>query len=298
MACQKYNDGRFDDGISTMQPPVLTDHLAKSRTYESVPDKPLGRRARNRVARHDQLMTAAMEIVAEEGIEGLTMMAVSERVGCAVGTIYTYFDSKSSLIAALEANAIRILLDVLHQASDTWEDGFDQLDSPDDVAALTRILAIGRLFVSLDRLQPREFEMLQMLLTVKQDLTTDQDRDTILPVALAFLNDINSAIEEAVTTGALRAPSQEPYGGLDQTPDTIFDRTIRLIGAVNGALLAGNVGVNPERISPAIFDGHRLGLNLVTDMLIAWGADRNILREAHRAIHTLDEMGLLLPQTT
>lgn len=255
----------------------------------------MGRRARNRVARHDQLMTAAMEIVAEEGVDGLTMLAVSERVGCAVGTIYTYFDSKSSLIAALEANAIRILLDVLHQSADIWEEALDDMDVPDDVASLVRLLATGRLFVALDRLRPREFEMLQMLLTVKQDLTTNEDRDTVLPVALALLTDINSAIEAAVIVGALRAPTHEPYGGLDQTADTIFDRTIRLVGAVNGALLATNVGVNPERISPSVFDGHRLGLSLVHDMLLAWGADPETLREAHRVVRTFQDQNRLLP---
>lgn len=284
-----------------MQPPLLTSPLSASTQFaepnssDGKNSEPLGRRARNRVARHDQLMTAAMEIVAEEGIDGLTMLAVSERVGCAVGTIYTYFDSKSSLIAALEANAIRILLDLLHRAADIWEEGLDELDVADDIASLVRILATGRLFVALDQLQPREFEMLQMLLTVKQDLTTNQDRDTILPVALAFITDINSAVEAAVGSGALRAPSPQPYGGLDQDPDSISDRTIRLIGAVNGALLATNIGVNPERFSPSIFDGRRLGLSLVNDMLIAWGADPDSLREAHRVIRIFQEQDRLIP---
>lgn len=284
-----------------MQPPLLTSPLSISTRNgaadppESTPSEPMGRRARNRVARHDQLMTAAMEIVAEDGIDELTMLAVAERVGCAVGTIYTYFASKSSLIAALEANAIRILLDVLHESADIWEEGLDELDVPDDVASLVRILATGRLFVALDRVRPREFEMLQMLLTVKQDLTTNQDRDTVLPVALALLTDVNSAIEAAVEAGALRAPSQEPYGGVDQTADTVLDRTIRLVGALNGALLVTNVGVNPERISPSIFDGHRLGLSLVNDMLLAWGAEAETLRAAHRVIRTFQEQDRLLP---
>lgn len=279
-----------------MQPSVLTDPLDISGADETADGKPMGRRARSRVARHDQLMTAAMEIVAAEGVDGLTMMSVADRVGCAVGTIYTYFDSKSSLIAALEANAIRTLLDVLHRASDMWESGFEDLDTPDDIASLARIIASGRLFVALDQLQPREFEMLQMLLTIKQDLTTNQDRDTILPVALALVNDINSTIVAAVASGAIDSPTGEPYGGSHQEPDTIFDRTIRLVGAINGALLVTNVGVNPERISPAIFDGHRLGLSLVDDMLLAWGAERDDLSEAHRVVTALAERGALLPE--
>lgn len=69
--------------------------MTTATTDTSAAGQPTGRRARNRIARHDQLMTASMEILAQEGVEGLTMMAVAERVGCAVGTIYTYFDSKS-----------------------------------------------------------------------------------------------------------------------------------------------------------------------------------------------------------
>ena len=83
--------------------------------------RPTGRRALNRAARHDQLMSAATDIVTEEGLHGLTMQAVAERVGCAVGTIYTYFDSKSALLSALQVSAIQILMASYHEAAEMWE---------------------------------------------------------------------------------------------------------------------------------------------------------------------------------
>ena len=256
---------------------------------------PTGRRARNRIARHDQLMKASMEIVAAEGVEGLTMMSVAERVGCAVGTIYTYFDSKSALVAALEATAIRTLMETYHVGAENWERGLDQLDVPEDIASLVRVIATGRIFVALDNLHPREFEMLQMLLTVKQDLTTNADRDAVLPVGLAFMNDIRSTIDAAAASGAIDAPSDKPYGGLNQPPDNPFDRTIRWISAINGALMTTNVGVDPDRIDPGLFDGRRLGLSLAHDMLLAWGAQKGAMNEAFKIVEELDALGLLIP---
>ncbi len=75
-----------------------------------------GRRARNRATRLQQLIDAASAIVAEKGLDGLTMQEVAERVDCAVGTIYTYFASKSALLAALQVNAIRVLGESYEQA--------------------------------------------------------------------------------------------------------------------------------------------------------------------------------------
>ena len=87
-----------------------------------MPTRPTGRRARNRAARHDQLMAAATDIVTNDGLHGLTMKAVAERVGCAVGTIYTYFNSKSALLSALQVSAIQTLMDSYHEAAEIWEE--------------------------------------------------------------------------------------------------------------------------------------------------------------------------------
>ncbi|MGB6056852.1 MAG: TetR/AcrR family transcriptional regulator [Microthrixaceae bacterium] len=254
-----------------------------------------GRRARNRVARHDQLMLAAGEILAVEGLEGLTMMAVADRVGCAVGTIYTYFDSKSALLSALQSEAIQRLMGTYHAAAEMWEIHLDDSDVDESTAALARAVAMGSLFVAAGDLHPREFEMLQMLITIKQDLTTNADRDAVLPVALAFLNDIRAVIDGAVEAEALNPCGDTAYAGATSPPDSSFDRTLRWIGAMNGALLVSNVGIDPERIDPVIFDGRRLALSLAHDLLLAWGADPDKLVAAHALVDEMENAGHLLP---
>ncbi len=110
--------------------------------------QPTGRRAANRLARHDQLLTAATAIISESGLSGLTMQAVSERVNCAVGTIYTYFSSKSALLAELQVGAITTLIGTVEQGRVMWDEEIDAAGLDEASAALVRLVALGHLFVA------------------------------------------------------------------------------------------------------------------------------------------------------
>lgn len=257
--------------------------------------RPTGRRARNRAARHDQLMAAARDIVTEEGLDGLTMQAVAERVGCAVGTIYTYFDSKSALLSSLQVAAIQTLMSSYHEASDMWEDELSESDLDDAVASLVRLVAFGRIFVASADLHPREFELLQMLISTPLDLTTNEDRDSVLPIALALVNDFRVLIDDAIEVGALNPVTPQVIADSNYDPDSSLNRTFRWAGGLNGAMLVSNVGVDPQRINPALFDGRRLALSLADDMLVSWGAPRRLLAAAHEFVESLADKDRLLP---
>jgi AcrR family transcriptional regulator len=242
-------------------------------------------------------MSAATDIVTEEGLDGLTMQAVAERVGCAVGTIYTYFHSKSALLSALQVSAIQTLMSSYHEAAEKWEDELSESDLDDAAASLVRLVAFGRIFVASGDLHPREFELLQMLISTPQDLTTNEDRDSVLPVAFALVNDFRVLIDDAIEVGALNpvTPAVGTPGEDSYDPDSSMNRTFRWAGGLNGALLVSNVGVDPQRINPALFDGRRLALSLADDMLISWGAPRRLLAAAHAFVDTLAEKDRLLP---
>jgi len=242
-------------------------------------------------------MSAATDIVTEEGLDGLTMQAVAERVGCAVGTIYTYFNSKSALLSALQVSAIQTLMSSYHEAAEKWEDELSESDLDDAAASLVRLVAFGRIFVASGDLHPREFELLQMLISTPQDLTTNEDRDSVLPVAFALVNDFRVLIDDAIEVGALNpvTPAAGTPGEDSYDPDSSMNRTFRWAGGLNGALLVSNVGVDPQRINPALFDGRRLALSLADDMLISWGAPRRLLAAAHAFVETLAEKDRLLP---
>lgn len=53
--------------------------------------------------KRDEIILAAMELIAEHGFHGAPMALVAERAGVAAGTIYRYFASKDDLIRATHA---------------------------------------------------------------------------------------------------------------------------------------------------------------------------------------------------
>ena len=59
--------------------------------------------ARKLAARHDAILAAACEAVAEGGMAAVQIARVAARAGIATGTVYRYFPSKTELVAALAA---------------------------------------------------------------------------------------------------------------------------------------------------------------------------------------------------
>ena len=73
----------------------------------------LPRQARSR-ASFDRMVTSAMDLIAEEGLEGATVQEILSRSGTGAGTFYARFDSRDALLAYL---ATRFWED----AQDGWE---------------------------------------------------------------------------------------------------------------------------------------------------------------------------------
>ncbi len=69
----------------------------------------MARREERRAARRREVLDAAWGLVLEGGLDGLTIAALAERVGAAVGALYRYFPGKEALVAALQTEAIGAL---------------------------------------------------------------------------------------------------------------------------------------------------------------------------------------------
>jgi AcrR family transcriptional regulator len=247
-----------------------------------------GRRARNRALRHQQLIDAASAIISEVGLDGLTMQAVADRVDCAVGTIYTYFASKSALLAALQSNAIRVLADSYERAAASWDDALDASAMDDDTAALARIVAIGRLFTAWPDLHPREFEFLQMLIATREQLITFEDLKAVVPQALLLLSEARVLIDAAAELGALRMDPDVPG-------DDSMSRTIRFIGGMDAAILVAEASIAVRDLDPDVFDRRRIAENTMRDYLLAWGATPARVGAAFAAIDEIDSRQALIP---
>ena len=60
------------------------------------------RRSRKRLARRHHLLDLAADLVDAHGVAGLTMAALAEAADYAPASLYTYFPSRSALVAALQ----------------------------------------------------------------------------------------------------------------------------------------------------------------------------------------------------
>ncbi|MFM7508312.1 MAG: TetR/AcrR family transcriptional regulator [Actinomycetota bacterium] len=222
-----------------------------------------------RAARRATLLDAASELVASTGVDGLTMQAIADRVDCAVGTIYTYFPSKSALLAALMSNAVRDLMTTFESTTTTWESTLHPAETP--VGSLERVLGFTWLFVESRTTHPNEFEFLQMLVTTPENLIDPADVVAVLPDSLEFLGAVQDLLARAVAAGALAPATGE---------DDDLRRTLRWTGAIHGALLVSNVASVSGLPEADAYDAHVLTQQVTADLLTAWGAQPDQLRAA------------------
>jgi AcrR family transcriptional regulator len=249
-----------------------------------------GRRERNRAARHSHLVSAAGAIVAENGLDGLTMGAVAKRVGCAVGTIYTYFSSKSALLASLQFEAIRVLAESYERAASQWDDALDTMDMEEPTAALARMIAMSRLFVSWQHIQPLEFDFLQMLSMSPDQQLEPKDSAAVVPMVLALFAEGRVLHDRAVEVGAI-------CQDLDRPGDDSTSRTVRWVAALEGAILVDNAtsGVTGD-LDPEAFSQDFITHRLTADFLTAWGAPERVLEAAFEVTELMAKNGTLLPE--
>jgi AcrR family transcriptional regulator len=241
-----------------------------------VQERAMGRRARNRLERHGAFVRAARRVAFADGLEALTMQRLADEVDCAVGTVYTYFPSKSALVAELQREAIEVLDASCGRFESTFADHVG--GAAPAVRRLALVVGLARFWVDTFETFPEEARLLQMLVSSPPSARTvdDDDVSRVLPAALRLLHRMEAALDAAAGDGAL-------------TPGDAMERTVVLVAALNGVLLLESVA----RVDPDLFDGRRLSRSLVEDLLRGWGADGRSLAAAAQRVAALADAGPL-----
>lgn len=99
--------------------------------------------------KRDEIIRAAMELIAEHGFHGAPMALVAERAGVAAGTIYRYFESKDDLIVETHAHVETRILAALTE------------NYPAGESVRNRFLHIGRKLVEYFIALPMEFRFME-----------------------------------------------------------------------------------------------------------------------------------------
>ena len=234
-----------------------------------------GRRARNRVLRHRAFLTTARRVVAAEGLDALTMQRLAAELDCAVGTAYTYFPSKSALVAELQAEAI----ETLAGSYLLFRSRFDADGATARVAALAHVVGFGRFWIATFDTFPDEARLLQLLMAEPSTtLIADDDLSRVVPSAMRLVDHAATAIAQAAAVGAV-------------DDGDAMERAVRFAAALNGVLLLDRL----TRVDDGLFDAARHGRELVLEVLRGWGARIDELLAASARIDDMAAAGPLAP---
>lgn len=107
------------------------------------------RRSRLRAETAAEIKSIALAQMAADGPDAISLRAIAREMGMTAGAIYSYFDTRDTLISALITDLYNALADQLEAARDSRP--------PDDPVG--RLLAVGRLYRHWAIANPQEFRL-------------------------------------------------------------------------------------------------------------------------------------------
>jgi AcrR family transcriptional regulator len=115
----------------------VSDHMAVRPAVPSRPHGAEARRAQNREAMHAAILEVAGALVAERGVDGLSIRELAKRLGYSAAAIYDYFSSREEILTWL----------YFEGASGLESQGATAVAAlPGDASAVERLYALGHAY--------------------------------------------------------------------------------------------------------------------------------------------------------
>lgn len=210
-------------------------------------------------------MDAALHIVADDGLEALTMTRLALELDTAISAAYRYFPSKSHLVAEVQKVAIGRLTESLDRSIDPVVDAVGDRAEADP--SLVRLFSMGRWLIAVKEILPEELRLLEMLMSLSTPALDMENGLEILPLAMSLLQRVSAVIDAAAVSGALR-------------PGNSLDRTIIWAASLSGCSQTEKL----MRYAPDLFASGRLTRLVNIDLLAGWGADPATLQRIEIAL--------------
>jgi AcrR family transcriptional regulator len=212
-----------------------------------VHETPTTPRARRRDANHEKILEAAMGMVADGGLEALSMNRLAAAVDYTPGALYRYFASKDALLSRLVA---RVLEDIRAQLDSAVA------DLPAQASPLARVFALVDGDRAYARREPHRFGLLASTMAAPRILLpAARDAEPVVVMMVAALQPLADALAAAAAAGLI---------GAGEVPE----RTVCLFALLQGVLMLHK----QARYAPGILDGEKLATRGVGTLLIGWGA--------------------------
>lgn len=206
-------------------------------------------RARRRDANLSRILDAAMDLIATQGLEALSMGRLADAVDYTAGALYRYFPSKDALLSALVAQ----VLDEVQLALTNAEAAL-----PKGATPLLRVVALAHGYRAFAKARPHAFGLLASTIAEPRVLLTGADVQPVVERSIALLELLANALGEAAAAGLLDPPGR----------DDELERTLVLFSTLQGLLQLQK----QARFSEALLDLGPLVTSAVRALLIGWGA--------------------------
>lgn len=153
--------------------------------------------------RRQEMLDAAMAIVLEEGLDGLTIVHLAERLGAAVGALYRYFDSKEALLVGLQKQAIELFHGRQRQDLEEATELTRLTAVSSKVAALFFALVASTAYLEDARRAPRRHRLLDTMLSTPGQILTDDEAREVAETLAPVLGECGRRLSAAVLAEAL-----------------------------------------------------------------------------------------------
>lgn len=212
-----------------------------------------------RERRHDgnlaRILDAAMKVVAEGGLEALSIQRLAREVDYTPGALYRYFDSKDAILSALVERTLGEVRERLVAA-----DAALGAKAP----PLARVVAIAAAYAAFAREEPHRFGLLATTLADPRVLLDrPADATPVVRIMTAALEPVAAALAAAAARGAL-------------AEGDVAERALCLFAMLHGLLQMRK----QERHAPAVLDVDRLAGAGTRALLAGWGAKPRALDAA------------------
>jgi AcrR family transcriptional regulator len=219
------------------------------------------KRELKRAARTEQLMTTAMDMIADMGLDGFSMHKLAAAMKLTVGALYRYFPSKAALIAALENQVISQMDEVLKKAVAA----VDNTEEQPDLKAVCLARVVAAAYAYRDRLHtaPQQMRLIGGLMSNPQPQLNPADALVVLSNMLGILKTVSDAMDAAVSEDAL-------------APGSSMERALVTWASLRGVAETRKLSQH----MPDVFDEASLFRCAVSSLLIGWGADTKVVDRA------------------
>src|SRR5438034_8752554 len=114
--------------MSSRTSAIITRHMGTSDAAAGTGEpRRLDRRARRRQETIDEILDIAIDVMTEQGVNGLTLAEVARRLGVQTPSMYKYFSSIGAVYDALFQRGMSENLEVLRKGMARGKPGLDAL---------------------------------------------------------------------------------------------------------------------------------------------------------------------------